>query len=88
MILRTWRILESYKGECYPIWINQNQVDNRLDGGVSGFFRQVKRWHGIPYCVGEEFHGIQKWGESKISPTELKESKIADDVRRYIKERK
>jgi len=37
-------------GECYPTWVNRNQVMNRFDGGVTGFFKLVKG--------SKEFHGI------------------------------
>ena len=45
-------------GPCAPTWLNTNQVYNRADGGVTGFFKPVKRGR---FCVrryGEEFHGI------------------------------
>lgn len=49
------------EGPCVHTWLNRNQIYNRLDGGVTGFFRRVKLWRGIPlYKTGPEFHGIIK----------------------------
>jgi len=49
-----------FEGECRPTWLNRNQIDIRLTGGVSGFFKLVKRysWFPFPVKVGREFHGI------------------------------
>lgn len=48
-----------FAGECRASWINRNVVCNRIDRGVTGFFRSIKRgWFGIPWRVGPEFHGI------------------------------
>jgi hypothetical protein len=52
-----------YVGPCVPVWVNRNQVYHRLDGGITGFFRLVKkRWFGRQK-VGEEFHGIIRGAE-------------------------
>lgn len=48
-------------GECYPVWVNRNQVCNRLDGGVTGFFKLL--------TGGEQFHGIV-WNDGKVYSTE------------------
>ncbi len=48
-----------HEGPCVPTWLNRNQVYNRFDGGITGYFRRVKVLWGIPfYKTGEEFHGI------------------------------
>lgn len=63
-----------HQGPCVPTWLNRNQVCQRMDGGVSGFFKRVRLWHGIPLCKqGEEFHGIIKWGSNVVESTALKE---------------
>lgn len=65
-----------HKGECLFTWKNKNQIDNRLDGGISGFFRSVEPTF-IP-CVhkmkGEEFHGIVLWNSRRVTTTELPEN--------------
>lgn len=48
-----------HEGPCVHTWLNRNQVSNRFDGGVTGFFRRVKLWRGWPlWKTGPEFHGI------------------------------
>lgn len=53
-------------------WRNDNQIDNRLDRGVSGFFRKAEPTF-IPYVwkmTGEEFHGIVKdWRPDTVQST-------------------
>jgi len=50
--------VSGHKGLCAPTWINSNQTCNRLDQGITGFFKLVrKRWWGYQK-VGKEFHGI------------------------------
>ena len=57
-----------FEGECAVVWLNTNQVNNRFDGGITGFFRLVnKGWLGIRYRTGEEFHGIIKNGRVESS---------------------
>lgn len=52
-----------HKGPCVPTWLNRNQINNRFDGGITGFFRRVKLVCGIPFCrTGPEFHGIIREG--------------------------
>lgn len=53
-----------YEGPCKPTWLNRNQIDNRMDGGVSGFFKIVRKLRFLPFYVktGREFHGIIKGG--------------------------
>jgi hypothetical protein len=63
MILQS--LVPGYTGQCRPVWINTNQVHNRLDRGRTGFFRLVKRtpWLlGLRVKTGPEFHGIVQDG--------------------------
>lgn len=57
-------------GYCKPTWLNRNQVCNRLDGGISGFFKNVHSvwWWPLPVRYGEEFHGIIR-GDAMVYPT-------------------
>ena len=50
--------VEGFEGECRPTWINRSQIDQRLGGYVSGFFKLVKDY-GIlgKYKTGKQFHG-------------------------------
>jgi hypothetical protein len=52
--------VRDHEGHCTPTWLNRNQVCNRLDRGVSGFFKRVRRgkWFGFWHKYGEEFHGM------------------------------
>lgn len=52
-------MVPAHEGKCYPTWLNQNQVMNRLDGGQTGFFKTTD---------GREFHGII-W-QGKVYSTE------------------
>ena len=62
--------VSGHKGLCVPVWVNKNQVYNRLDRGITGFFRLVeKRFFGYRK-VGEEFHGIIK--DCTVETTETK----------------
>ncbi len=47
-----------HEGLCKPTWVNCNQVCNRFDNGVTGFFKLVKRRFGFYLKTGKEFHGI------------------------------
>ena len=52
-----------FKGQCVPTWINNNQIDRRLDQGITGFIKLVKRWPILGWIKhGEEFHGIIRNG--------------------------
>jgi hypothetical protein len=59
-------ILESrvpgHEGECAPTWLNRNSICNRIDGGVSGFFRSIVRGRWFKRLVGREFHGLIRDG--------------------------
>lgn len=54
--------VKDFEGECTPVWLNTNQLHNRIDAGITGFFKRVKRakkgWFTFPYRYGDEFHGI------------------------------
>jgi hypothetical protein len=49
-------------GDCYPVWLERNQVVLRLEGpGICGFFKSR------PF--GPEFHGIL-WTDGNVWSTE------------------
>ncbi len=48
----------NHLGPCKPVWLNRCQITNRLDGGVTGFFKNTKKRFGIIRKSGKEFHGI------------------------------
>ena len=54
--------VKGFEGPCKPTWLNQNTVCNRLDNGVTGYFKltKISTVFGIPFTegVGHEFHGI------------------------------
>lgn len=52
-----------HEGRCKPTWINRNQVFNKIDGGITGFFKLVYRRYGFLWRYGPEFHGIIRDGE-------------------------
>ncbi len=52
--------VKGYEGKCKPTWINKNQFCHRVDGGVTGFFKNVKKIWWFWIKVGKEFHGIVK----------------------------
>ena len=57
------KVIKSYNGDCSPVWLNTNQIHNRLDNGITGFFKRVKKgWFGFTYRYGNEFYGIIKNG--------------------------
>ena len=50
-----------HEGTCAPVWLNTNEIFVRIDGGATGFFKEIKYFLGfIPYRAGKEFHGIIK----------------------------
>lgn len=57
-----------YEGICTPTWLNTNRVLNRLDGGVTGFFKLTRRRFGLYWKTGEEFHGILSNGVVQDDP--------------------
>ena len=50
--------VKGFEGLCKPTWINRNIVCIRLDGGITGFFKLVKKRWGFYFKTGKEFHGI------------------------------
>lgn len=54
--------VKGHEGECKPTWLNTNSFWNRFDGGISGFFKNVKQisflFLKFRITCGEEFHGI------------------------------
>ncbi len=65
--------VKGFEGPCKPTWVNRNQIDHRLNGGVSGFFKLVIKKFGVHFRTGKEFHGIVRDGKH-VEPTELEES--------------
>ena len=67
-----YSIVADHGGSCLFTWRNKNQIDNRLDQGVTGDFRNVETTV-IPYVwkmTGEEFHGIVKdWRPDTVQST-------------------
>jgi hypothetical protein len=54
--------VNGFKGECSPVWLNTSQLDNRLDGGVTGYFKLLRNtWLG-KWKTGKQFHGIIERG--------------------------
>ena len=51
-----------HEGPCKATWLNHSQIDNRLDGGITGFFRLVRKIGPLWVAYGPEFHGIAPWG--------------------------
>ena len=43
--------VKGHEGRCYCTWKNNSTIDNRLDKGITGFFRLYKN----PFV---EFHGM------------------------------
>jgi hypothetical protein len=67
-----------FEGPAVAVWLNPNRLDHRLDGGVTGFFRCVKKIVGVWWVVGPEFHGIVRCppgGRGKI----VESSEVTDD---------
>jgi hypothetical protein len=62
--------VEGYAGACVPVWFNRNQVDVRISGSGSGFFKKVLLIPGLPiaFSTGPEFHGYIRRG--KVLTTE------------------
>jgi hypothetical protein len=59
-----------HEGLCKPTWLNNNVIDNRLDGGITGFFKNVKKLGPFYFKTGKEFHGIIL-ADNKIHSTEI-----------------
>jgi hypothetical protein len=60
--------VKGHEGDCVYTWMNRNLVTNRLDGGISGYFRNTKEiFFGLfTIKTGKEFHGIVKWNALTI----------------------
>jgi len=62
--------VKGHEGPCKASWLNKNQIANRMDGGVTGFFRTVRRNRfGFWRRFGPQFHGIIKFGETTVEST-------------------
>ena len=59
--------VSGHEGLCKPTWLNRNNMHTRIDGGYTGFFRNVKKKFGIYWKIGKEFHGIIKSDGSVLS---------------------
>lgn len=55
--------VKGFEGPCKPTWLNKSQLYNRLDGGISGFFKLVEKKFGFYFKIGKEFHGIIRDGK-------------------------
>lgn len=78
-------LVPEHEGDCKPAWLNTNQLFNRLDGGVTGFFRRVERLAWWPYFavkVGPEFHGIVRGGT--VYATKTPNVELSGAVRRPL----
>jgi hypothetical protein len=64
--------VKGFEGPCKPTWINKNQIDRKFDGGVSGFFKLVKKRFGFYFKTGKQFHGIVRDGKH-VETTELED---------------
>ena len=73
----------NHEGPCRAVWLNQNQVHHRLDGGVMGFFRLVRRgpwlWP-VWLAYGSEFHGIIRGRSGVVVSTK----EVATSARRGV----
>lgn len=57
----------NHEGPCLPVWLNTNQVYNRLDSGVTGFFRNATEIFPCIYRLhGKTFHGIGRYDNDRI----------------------
>ena len=63
--------VNGFEGKCKPVWSNNKTFLNRIDGGVSGFFKLVVKKYGFYWKTGEEFHGIiTNWNDKIVKSTE------------------
>ena len=62
-------VVPNHEGKCAATWVNNNQIYRRLDGCITGFFRNVKSvwWWPFEIKTGYEFHGMIVDGE--VRPT-------------------
>ena len=64
--------VNDHEGPCFFTWENKNQIDSRVAGGVTGFFRKAEPTF-IPWVyklTGKEFHGIIFWDDNIVHSTE------------------
>ena len=54
--------VKEHAGLCKPVWLNKNEFLRRLDGGITGFFKNVKPVKILFFTIykkyGKEFHRI------------------------------
>lgn len=68
-------IVPGHTGYCEAVWVNRNEVLQRLDGGVTGDFRKVvvKSWWPFYVRTGPVFHGIvRNRNPGVVEPTSWK----------------
>ena len=60
-------VVPGHEGECTPTWVNRYKILNRMDDGVSGFFKRVNvdtiLGFTFKFRYGNEFHGVIRNGE-------------------------
>ena len=59
---RACSMVPGHEGPCASVWLNGSGLTARLDGGVTGFFRRVRRLGPVWYSYGPEFHAIAPFG--------------------------
>lgn len=65
--------VSGHEGDCFSTWQNWNTIYNRLDGGVTGWYKCGKEIiPGVWFLYGKEFHGIVEFGDFRVFSTEGK----------------
>lgn len=80
-------MIPGHTGLCVAVWLNRNQVANRLDQGITGFFKHVEKGWIFYHTVGPEFHGRIVWDGRTITIAD-KEAVIADGAQQYYERHK
>lgn len=63
-------LVPGHEGDCFFTWRNWSGLCNRLDGGVTGWYKCGKQiFPGVWYLRGKEFHGIVKWDDYRVFST-------------------
>ena len=61
-----------HEGLCKASWLNRNQVCHRIDVGITGFFRLVRRNRfGFWKRMGPEFHGMIRYNTDIVVSTRI-----------------
>ena len=69
-----------HEGLCDHTWLNRNQVDRRVYGCTTGFFRLVRKRFGIWWKTGEEFHGQLDWQDGQAYVISTKKDETTDTL--------